>query len=212
MYKEKVLATLPLGTGCAKSIKALFGKVVQYEPGIEFDAIVFEGGSDIHPSIYNCVNTHSGVGQSLSKRDEVEIAAMEDAIEQGALIIGICRGAQLACAMAGGKLVQHVDGHGGSHLVRTDENQEFLISSVHHQQMYPWDVEHDLLAWSKDNRATNYLGDNIDKDKHRVEPEACYFPEINALAFQWHPEWPASEEETNFTVARIKEKLEHVFA
>jgi len=203
----KTLATVPMGTGVADEIAALFDKVERWSPDLAYDAILLEGGSDIHPSLYNDPNTNSNVSDSPSRRDIIEVQAIQDAIKKGALIIGVCRGAQLACALAGGRLVQHVNNHGGAHPVVTDDGKLFKVSSVHHQQMYPWDVEHDLLAWSADPYSDCYKGHNINMEKHKVEPEAVYFPKIKALAFQWHPEWYASEGEIDFTLRKIKEKL-----
>jgi gamma-glutamyl-gamma-aminobutyrate hydrolase PuuD len=201
------LATVPMGTGIADEIAALFTKIERWSPNLEYDAIVIEGGADIHPSLYNNPNTDSHVADTPSRRDIIEREAINDAISKGALIIGICRGAQLACALAGGRLVQHVNNHGGSHPVVTNDGKIFNVSSVHHQQMYPWDVEHDMLAWSTDKFSDCYRGYGINMDKHQVEPEAVYFPKIKALAFQWHPEWYASKGEIDFTISKIKEKL-----
>lgn len=203
---SKILATVPMGTGIAREIKDLFDIVTPWTPELHYDAILFEGGSDIHPKIYNHPNTHSGVGDDLSHRDKVEVEAMTDAINKKALIIGICRGAQLACALAGGKLVQHVNNHGSSHYVETNDGSAFRVSSVHHQMMYPWNIDHEVLAWAMES--DEYHGHEIDEDlMEEQEPEAVYFPKIRALAFQWHPEWAATEQETNFTINQIKEKL-----
>jgi gamma-glutamyl-gamma-aminobutyrate hydrolase PuuD len=201
------LATVNLGTGVADEIAALFDNVVPWDMSQSYDAILLEGGSDIHPSIYNDPNTDTHAGDSLSNRDRIELKAINDAITKNALIIGICRGAQLACAVAGGKLVQHVTNHGGAHPVTTADGKQFEVSSVHHQQMYPWDVPHDMLAWSLERYSDCYRGHDINMEKHKVEPEAVYFPTIRALAFQWHPEWYASSGEIDFTISKIKEKL-----
>lgn len=204
---SKTLAIVPLGTGCAKEIRKLFDNVIQWSPGADYDAILFEGGADIHPSLYNNPNTDSFVGDTPSHRDRVEHGIYRDALNKGALVIGVCRGAQLACAMAGGKLVQHVTNHGGEHPVTTYQGKQFNVSSVHHQMMYPWDIEHDMLAWSAEPYSECYRGFDINMEKHKIEPEAIFFPTIRSLAFQWHPEWYASSGEIDFTINEIKERL-----
>lgn len=204
----RTLAVVPLGTGVANEISAMFDDVVHWTADAKYDAILLEGGADIHPSLYGEQNTHSHVGDVPSTRDEIEVLAFNDAVSKGALIIGICRGAQLACALAGGKLVQDVHGHHGDHMVETKDGELFAVSSVHHQQMYPWNVEHELLAWSQESLSPHYHGSGIDLSEHKVEPEAVYFPKVNALAFQFHPEWWASEGEISFTLKHIKEKLD----
>lgn|GEM_PF-6387398 len=203
---SKTLATVSMGCGCAPEIKKLFSYVTEWEPDLDYDAILFEGGSDIDPSLYNSKNIAT-YSQGQSKRDRIEAAIMQDAIDKKALIIGICRGAQLACALAGGKLVQDVNGHQGHHTIETYMGNTFDVSSVHHQQMYPWDVEHTILAWSKTQQSNHFIGDSLNLQKHIKEPEAVFFPKINALAFQWHPEWAYTPEELEFTLAEIAEKL-----
>lgn len=87
-------------------------------------------------------------GKSPSRRDRVEVALISKAIDISMPIVGVCRGAQLACAAAGGILVQNVDQHNMSHRIITSEGDSLITSSVHHQMMYPWTVSHELLAWA----------------------------------------------------------------
>lgn len=162
--------------------------------GDGIDALVIWGGGDISPSLYNSgVAKWCGASDQLSRNDRIESAAIAGAITRGIPIIGVCRGAQLCCAMAGGKLIQHVDGHaGGNHEITTDNGEKYMTSSVHHQMMYPWDVEHDLVAWSSQRRSRVYQTDLTDYDdvaSQKVEPEIVWFPKIKALAIQGHPEF-----------------------
>jgi carbamoylphosphate synthase small subunit len=152
------------------------------------------GGEDISPSIYNKpVGPFTGAGPVPSERDKLEVAACKAAIERGIPIIGICRGAQLLCALAGGELVQDVSGHGRTHFVTTNDGRVLTTSSMHHQMMYPWDVEHELIAWSSEPRSRSYEGVDVEKMKAKdgsiIEPEIVFFPTINALAIQGHPEF-----------------------
>lgn len=163
--------------------------------GAPIDALVIWGGEDISPSLYNSgVSRHCGATSVLSGRDRLEAGACKAAIDRGIPIIGVCRGAQLVCALAGGKLVQHVDGHGGTHAMTTDEGTQVSTSSVHHQMMYPWDVDHELIAWSTTKRSTRYMmgpGEEELEEQmvERPEPEVVWFPKIKALAIQGHPEF-----------------------
>lgn len=170
--------------------------------GVDLDALVIWGGEDISPSLYNSsVNPMCGAGRVLSQRDRLEYTAMLAAANRGIPIIGVCRGAQLLCAMAGGRLVQHVTNHGRSHKVITDDGREIVTSSVHHQMMYPWDVDHELIAWSAERRSNTYeMGDDLlegGKSAEElsaiaaavVEPEIVWFPKVRGLAIQGHPEF-----------------------
>lgn len=170
-------------------------------------ALVIWGGSDINPSLYgHPESTHTYPG---GRRDFVEWALMKQAIAMEIPIIGICRGAQMLCAGAGGYLIQDVLNHGQTHLVKTINGDEIKVNSLHHQMMFPYAVDHKLLAWCEEPRSirtvqsTNEGGEVvIDKTPHYIyngdeqlipdanfkEPEMVYFPKIKGLAIQWHPE------------------------
>lgn len=188
MREFLTLGAVPYGTGFVKPFDQVFPKAIMVTPAdIEagsVDALVIWGGSDIHPSIYGELNKGSHVGSGLSLRDEVEVAVCKAAISRGIPIIGVCRGAQLACALAGGKLYQDVSGHHGDHEIENVNGETYVTSSIHHQMMDVREMSPDnyqMLAWTKEPRAKQVGGD--------VEPEIVYFPKIKALAIQGHPEF-----------------------
>jgi len=154
--------------------------------------LIIWGGEDIHPSIYDQEPNGSYVrGDVPSERDRKEMNLISAAMDLGMLTVGICRGAQLCCAMAGGKLAQDVSGHGNSHPIVTNNGRTFVTSSVHHQMMYPFAVEHEMVAWSHQRRSLRYQGLTaleIEVMKG-IEPEIVYFPKQRFLAIQGHPEF-----------------------
>ena len=157
-------------------------------------ALLLWGGADIATKFYNERRDLQGGPEEPSQRDLFEWELLRRFSDENKPIIGVCRGAQLICAFAGGKLVQHVTGHNYSHNVTTIDNKTFYVSSSHHQMMYPYDVNHDLLAWSTRPESINYQPKDrqycIELEQRRVkEPEVVFFPDINALAIQPHPEW-----------------------
>lgn len=162
-------------------------------------ALVIWGGSDINPAYYNHP-THSTTYPG-GARDRVEWTLMQRAIEMGIPIIGVCRGAQMLCAAAGGYLIQDVNGHAGHHEVVTYDNETFRVNSIHHQMMVPDDVEHTLIGWASPNRSFKkdepYYGYKDDRlfnpPQGWREPEFVYFPKVNGYAIQWHPEMMPSE-------------------
>lgn len=208
---EKVLTLghVGMGTGEVEPFDALYKAGMQVTPADiragKVDALIIWGGGDISPTIYNePLGPRTGAGITLSHRDHIEVDACKAAIEMDIPIIGICRGAQLLCALAGGKLVQDVSGHAGSnHSIDTNKGHRWITSSVHHQMMYPWDVEHELIAWSTEARSRDYIG--VDPSKMQgvtivdevwggdqpdyIEPEIVYFPTIRGFAIQGHPEF-----------------------
>jgi putative glutamine amidotransferase len=172
-----------------------FSKIVDqtavgYADDLNKDSVLLlHGGGDIHPMLYNKPHSSlSGASDRPSFRDRVEVEAVQRAKELDIPIIGICRGAQLLCAMAGGHLIQHVDNHSCmSHPVTFKDGTKFNVNSLHHQMMYPFDIEHELLAWSTDRRSHRYL-DVDDEVEVPCEPELVYFPQLRGIAIQWHPE------------------------
>lgn len=193
MTKPLVLGWVPGGTGDVEPFDDIFSVGLRIENREDVkvcDALVIWGGADISPSIYNePVSKRTYASERLSYRDVQEVGACKAAIELGIPIIGVCRGAQLLCGLAGGKLIQHVERHGQDHWIKTKDDQLYVTSSVHHQMMYPWDVEHEMIAWSVEVRSpVHIMGDESDIQVEK-EPEIVYFPKIKGLAIQGHPEF-----------------------
>lgn len=172
--------------------------------------LILHGGADISPSIYNHpVSKHTQAEKTMSARDLSEVLLAKRAIELGIPIFGICRGAQLACALAGGSLIQHVNGHiGGSHAVKTNTGVTLKTSTCHHQMMNPWEVNHELLAWSAPSISDVYIEKDDQETKMELEPEVVFFPDIKVLAIQGHPEWMATASPfVQYCLSLVKEKL-----
>jgi putative glutamine amidotransferase len=169
-------------------------------------ALVVWGGEDISPSLYGKdVSEYTNANDRPSMRDRREWALMLRAKEMGLPIIGICRGAQMLCALAGGFLVQDVTNHGRSHGVVTKDQTELFVSSLHHQMLYPFAVEHDMIAWTPQKLSNHYM--DVNNHIHvEVEPEFVYFPKERGIAIQWHPEYMDVDCPANlFVKEKIKE-------
>lgn len=161
------------------------------------DVLIVHGGGDIHPSLYGKGRSRmSGADNAPNRRDRVEWALMKRAVELGCPIIGICRGAQMLCALAGGYLIQHVNGHSGMHHVQTNDGGVIPVNSIHHQMMQPQGTKHQLMAWAKSRLSDVYYDEDklVEVD---VEPEYVYFNEIKGYAPQWHPEMLSLEHPAN---------------
>lgn len=197
----KTLGHVGMGTGEVEPFDQVFDAGMKVTPedilAGKVDAVVIWGGADISPSIYNQpVGPRTGASAQLSYRDKIEVDACRAAIVMGIPLIGVCRGAQLLCAMAGGILVQDVDGHMGTHPMTTSTGRTINTSSVHHQMMYPWLLpadDYDMLAWSPKPRSSSYVG--VNADLIQVEPEVIFFHGINGLAIQGHPEFMDAKDE-----------------
>ena len=169
--------------------------------------LVLHGGGDISPSLYKKpLSTYGHGSKEPNGRDKDEWLAIEHAVKMGIPIVGICRGAQLLCAYAGGYLVQHIDGHtGGDHLIRDmDDNLSLYANSCHHQMMVPPESAK-LIA--KSMEPVRGVNDNDAYVTYDFVPEVVYFPNINALGIQGHPEWMRGKPFNTYCSNLIKKYL-----
>jgi putative glutamine amidotransferase len=146
------------------------------------DYLLLMGGTDINSELYG-EKPLPTTDKPDEYRDLSEFNSVMGAIEQNIPVIGICRGAQLLCAINWGKLHQHVPEHRNNNhplFCRTSEIDadgivEYVViehvAADHHQCMIPMG-NYKLFA---------YAGDN--------NPEVVYWPETKCLAVQPHPEW-----------------------
>lgn len=175
------------------------------------DCLLVWGGADIWPGFYNKkLSQRSYAGTTPSQRDTVEWDMMKRAKELGIPIIGVCRGAQMLCALAGGYLMQHINGHGGaSHGVKTYTGEIFPVNSLHHQMMVaPKHVKHEIIAETPIPLSSVYWDEDENKVDHKQEPEFIYFNDVKGFAIQWHPEMmPSNVRATEFIFEEIKKRV-----
>lgn len=170
------------------------------------------GGADVSPEKYG-EKAHPTT-QINRLRDELETNFIYTITNMyGYPILGICRGAQLLTVENGGKLVQNIDGHFGSHrMVVPDFKVGIEITSDHHQMMLPYNLYEDkykLLAWSENNLSATYENgkqEQIKMPANWVEPEIIYFPYSRSLAIQGHPEYGYCPTESKRVIGRLIRK------
>lgn len=196
--RELTLGYSPWGNGDSISP---FGTIFKHKKDIkqhglkDIDCLVLWGGTDIHPSFYGqkAHQYNHMKGMEPSVRDIFERKAVLLCQAKKIPIIGVCRGAQLLCALLGGSVIQDVQGHaGGSHAMELYDGRVVMTNSLHHQMMYPYDIKHELLAWSHYGRSSYYEEETVGVNKKEMfgkpEPEIVWFPQIQGLAIQGHPE------------------------
>jgi len=111
----------------------------------EADLICFIGGADVSPTLYNEANTDSG---NIENFDLSSVYLYQQGMLHFIPMVGICRGGQFLNVMNGGKMIQHISGHGlaGTHIVKLSstinnfDGVSFEATSTHHQEMVPSDV------------------------------------------------------------------------
>lgn len=162
------------------------------------DVVVFGGGKDIDPGWYNeKPGRRTDRPSERDRQEKKDFEKVQELRKNGKSIIsvGVCRGAQLACALSGGELIQDVGNHGGyGHSISTFDKKEFKVNSIHHQMLYPYKMnraDYKILAWSTKNISSHYLN-GWDKPKWLPngfkEVEVAYFTKTHFLAIQSHPE------------------------
>lgn len=141
------------------------------------DLVVFTGGADVSPWLYNHANEASG---NNAKRDAKEVLWYHKFYNVPKL--GICRGAQFLNVMNGGTMLQDVQGHAiaGTHRAKdTDYGLFWDVTSTHHQMMVP-------------NKSANVFvnkDENCGAARGKFESEVLYYGTSMSLCFQPHPEF-----------------------
>jgi phosphoribosylformylglycinamidine (FGAM) synthase-like amidotransferase family enzyme len=171
--------------------------------------VLFTGGEDVTPELYG-KKKHYTTGNSRM-RDAEELMEFKAAQEMGKPMLGICRGSQFLCAMAGGILVQNQT-HPSHHDITTNDGRVVRVTSSHHQRQYIQGLEPDkveLIAWAEHLSPYAYGESDNDKLDEEKEVEIAFYPEIKALAIQSHPEWayPCRDESQEKYIAYCRELL-----
>ena len=148
--------------------------------------VIFTGGEDVSPELYK--EKPNAYTQANARRDKYEITVWDIVRGYNKPIIGICRGAQLICALTGGKLVQHITGHSRYHNVQTDDGRSIWVSSCHHQMQLP-PPEAVPIAWAEPKLSSCYLGGDRKEYKPEREHDVVWYPNAGALGLQYHPEF-----------------------
>lgn len=173
----------------------------------DLDLLVFWGGGDISTRFYGEPNVHSQ--EPNHHRDSVEEEVMKAALGK-IPILGICRGAQLACVQLGGRLYQHVDNHGTTHhmvisepYLRFADASRIITSSLHHQMMRP-PADCEMIAVTP-GLSTRRLTSVKEEVGPHDDPEVLVHTDKKVLMVQGHPEYTSwNSQLTRFTRNLVK--------
>jgi hypothetical protein len=166
------------------------------------NVVVFSGEVPLDPATYGMKKV---VNFPASQKKDARDMEIYKKITPEQLIVGISRGAYLACIMNGGKIVQGCDPtfHNGNqtHPIKGDNSRVYEIPSTHTQMMYPYNLRKDkyhLLYYcdprggypsSEILRGTGLDGAEV---QNNYEPEIVLFKggkkTPTALAIQGRPE------------------------
>ena len=103
-----------------------------------------------------------------------------------------------------GMLVQNQP-NPGSHMMKTFDNKELLVSSTHHQAMYPFNMDkkdYKILGWTEKMLDFHQGGNNEELNPEK-ECEMVFYPNTKCLAIQSHPEMMGFDHDTNVWMRTI---------
>jgi len=162
--------------------------------GVDPDFYVFTGGADINPALYG-EGRHPSVWYD-AERDVKCTLLYHEAKNSGKPMVGICRGAQFLCVMAGNRLWQDVPSHAisGTHSAYCWVYDEYVpVTSTHHQMMRLAE-DHSTssyllmtasIAGVVGNRAS--MSDPDTESEYQIE--AMMHPQDKSMSYQPHPEY-----------------------
>lgn len=160
------------------------------------DGLLLSGGGDIQPERYGS-QPHPRVASVDPLRDDLEIALVQIAVEQGLPFLGICRGVQVINVALGGTLYEDiasqcanplrhdnypdiprdflahaVKAEAGSRLAAITGCTRFEVNSLHHQALRNAAPSLKAVAWAPDG-----VIEAVELPGHPF-----------GLGVQWHPE------------------------
>ncbi len=153
--------------------------------------LVLWGGTDINSSLYNKPRSKYAQNPDVV-RDMKEEHYIRLAVKKEQPIIGVCRGAQLLCAINGGTLYQHSVPKTQNHSILTLDGILFdNVRAGHHQVMNPsgkfivygWNPSH-VKIWHDDEHT----------EEIKNTAEVVWWPETKSLGIQPHPEWSTPDD------------------
>ncbi|MBR5917043.1 MAG: gamma-glutamyl-gamma-aminobutyrate hydrolase family protein [Lachnospiraceae bacterium] len=194
---------LPL-TSDADDIKELLSKV---------QGILFTGGHDVNPAIYN----EAPINQTVSfckERDAMESEVLKQVLEIDMPLLGICRGIQFINAYLGGTLYQDIPTQ--------------FTSKLNHHQSPPYDKPVHKVIIKENSRLFSLLKKKsleVNSYHHQAVKDLAPGLSVMALAedglieaieikdkkfawaFQWHPEFSYVTDEDSLKI--FKEFVSH---
>ena len=161
----------------------------------KLDGIVFSGGGDIHPHLFNETPIKE-LGRMSIDRDEWELALFRAAWDKGLPILAICRGCQIANVALGGNLYQDIPSQlpeSGGHYSKCNMDE-----GVHYINISPSSMLHEALGQERvlvnsfHHQSIKNLGDGLmvsaKSDDGIIEAIEGSSRNSFLLGLQFHPE------------------------
>jgi hypothetical protein len=157
----------------------------------EAEIVCFTGGADINPELYGePALANTGFSIERDQKDlECYIAASKR--KSPPCLVGICRGAQFLNVMNGGRLWQHVTDHTRTHIIYDKSyNEQFEVTSTHHQMMIPRDsgLVLAVACVAKEKHCFGSTEFRPEGNEDFNDVEVVWYDDTRSLCFQPHPE------------------------
>lgn len=163
-------------------------------PGLPGDVhgLVIAGGAAVHPSRFG-QDFDPNIKRAVEEpRDELEWAALTDALARKLPVLGICRGAQLISVYFGGALTQHLAGKFGTDLHRSYGPRDGVVHTVTAASGRLRELLGDapVSVNSIHRQGIDKLGEGLTATAYAEDGLIEGFESAgrNIIAVQWHPE------------------------
>ena len=158
------------------------------------DGIIFPGGPDVDPELYN-EQPHRELGQVNRVNDDFWIEAASFAVSHKVPVLGICRGLQLLNVFCGGTLYQDIKSERQGSINHTQESARSALSHKvninEDSRLYKILGEKVISVNSLHHQAIKSCAGNLNVSAHAIEDgviEGVESPDGLIMAVQWHPE------------------------
>lgn len=175
-----------------------FGKIRMVMPDEfreDIDILILPGGPDLSPKVATHISAQAG--QVAPEWLEFYPSTLQQYVESGTRIFGICLGFQMLTAYFGGTLYGHIPEHDmGRHLVNVEDKwlkklgidePIQMVNSRHHQTIYSYPAELLPLSWSLSGEKKDWKG-KTPKGEDKCLLEAWVHSVLPIAGVQWHPE------------------------
>lgn len=189
-----VIASYPTLAG---PFKAVYPEMEIWRNQKEADLVIFTGGEDIDPGIYQeRSNGTYGVNQERDKRELSLLNRILEGTFVVGKVLGVCRGLQLISAVLGMKLIQDIHAEGLTHQSEHSIHWEYptifseltTVNSLHHQMV--------------GSKYWTFFRDGYEPTVLARETQVGYSEAIlwgsNILGVQFHPEFFVDEKRRFF--------------
>lgn len=157
-------------------------------------AIVILGGEDVDPRLYGGPSDYPGSGHHEPLADEAQIAVVQQAVQAGTPVLGICRGHQIANVALGGSLHPHLPDD-GAHRLLTGDRIELVPHRPRLEGELAQELDADAPVRCGHHQAVREPGSGMRIVARAADGtiEAGVHETAPITGVQWHPEHPDAE-------------------